>query len=101
MRSDLRLLLGETVKRAEAPDQFAAIDSDDATVRKAIAQDRQCQFVGGIGEGRNEYDVVCDVKVGVTRGQSHSVTHNFCRHRQRDDVELGARAARTKAGQAL
>ena len=34
--SNRRLLLSQAMKGAEAPDQFAAIDSDDAAVRKTF-----------------------------------------------------------------
>jgi hypothetical protein len=37
---DCRLLLGEAVKCAQPPDQFAAIDPDDAATWKKVAQDR-------------------------------------------------------------
>jgi hypothetical protein len=36
---DRRLLLRQAVKRAQPPDQFAAVDADHASIRKTVAQD--------------------------------------------------------------
>ncbi len=59
------LLLRHAVERAESPDQFDAVDSDDPSVRKALGQGTQRDAVVRIVERRNQNHVVGDVEIRV------------------------------------
>ncbi len=73
------------MKCAKAPNQFAAIDPDDVTIRKTFAQDRECGFIGRIGERRRKHAGICDVEVRIASRQPQAFAHDLLRHWQRND----------------
>ena len=73
MNADLgriRLLLGDAVDGSHAPDEWLAIDRDYTAVRKNLLHSFKCAAVVAMAEHGKKNDVVCDVEVCVTGGQT-------------------------------
>src|SRR5213075_302082 len=68
LRSNAGLLLGEAMEGAEAPNQFGAIDGNDAARGEKFSERRFRDRVVRIVEGRKEDGFVCDVEVRVAGG---------------------------------
>ena len=68
-KSHRRLLLRQAMKCAQSPNQFAAINPDNAAIRETFAKDRQCSVIGRVGERWHQHAGVCDVEVRIRSRQ--------------------------------
>ncbi len=65
------------MQRSGSVDDIAAIDSDNSPFGKYAPQRSQCHFVVVVLKGRNQDDVICDVKIHVAGRESSSRTANM------------------------
>src|SRR6266571_1695846 len=84
------LLLGQTVKGAQPPDQLHGVDSHDRPVPEELGENAQRDAVGGVVEGRDEDGGVGDVEICVAGREAPAVEHE--RRRHRETHHLGPRA---------
>lgn len=68
-----RLLLRQTMQRAEAPDQIHGVNADDGAVAEQFAQNAERDAVVWVVERRHDDGGVADIKIRVARGQTNSV----------------------------
>src|SRR6267378_8331313 len=86
-RGKSRLLLRETVERAEAPDEITGVDSYDGTVWEAFPEDAERHAILRIVEGGDEHGGIRDVEIRVARRQARAVEIQRRGHGQIDDVD--------------
>src|SRR5262249_9168235 len=84
------LLLGHAVDGAKAPDEVAAVDADNFTIRKEAGDDVERDAIVGIVESGNENEIVGDVKVSVAGGQALSAKDDGAGKWKLNDLELAA-----------
>src|ERR1017187_6801706 len=93
-RRSCRLLLGEAMEGAEAPDEVDGVDADDFAGGKAGGDDVEGVAILRIIEGGDEDERVGDVEVGVAGGEALAGKVDRRGHGKLDDLErLAAKAA--------
>jgi hypothetical protein len=85
-----RLLLGHAMDGAEAPDEVAAVNANDFTRGKKPGDGVEGHAVIGIVEGRNQDQIVGDIKIGVAGGEALSAKDHRAGKRQVNDPQLAA-----------
>src|SRR5260370_1879747 len=83
-----RLLLRHAMNGAQPPDEVAAVDAGDFAAWKEIGKSVERHAVVGIVEGRNQNQIVGDVKIGVAGGQPPALEDDGAGKRQGNDPEL-------------
>ena|ERR671927_549334 len=93
IRGDPRLLLGDAVDGAHAPDKWFAIDRHYLTSREESLKRVDSTLIVCVTKHRREHDVVGDVKVCIACRQTFEIAGRGAaaadnsRHRQRYDLE--------------
>src|SRR5687767_579926 len=83
-----RLLLGETVKSPQSPDEIDAVDADDLTISRTFCEDAERFAIAPVVEGRHEQDTITHVEVGVARWKAHAVHHHGPREGKTDHAKV-------------
>jgi len=81
-----RLLLGQAMEGAEAPDEVHGVNADDRAIGKQFRQRAKRDAVFRIVEGRDQHCRVGDIKVGVAGRQALAVEAERRRHRERNHL---------------
>src|ERR1035441_9783239 len=93
-RRSCRLLLGEAMEGAEAPDEVDGVDADGFAGGKAGGDDVERVAILRIIEGGDEDERVGNVEVGVAGGEALAGKDNRRGHGKLDDLEgLAAQVA--------
>ena len=82
-----RLLLGEAVEGAEAPDEIDGVDADDVAGGEAGGEGVEGVAVVWVVEGGDEDALVGDVEVGVAGWQALALEDDRGGHGEFDDME--------------
>ena len=83
---DRRLLLGHAVDSAQPPNKVSAIYADDLTVWEQAVENVQSNPIVGVIESWDQNQIVGNVEVGITCGETPSFENNRPRHGQLNDV---------------
>jgi putative salt-induced outer membrane protein YdiY len=75
-----RLLLRETVQRAETPDQIHGVNADDGAVAEQFTQNAERDAVVRVVERRHDNSGVANVKIRVACRQSLAIKIKWQRH---------------------
>jgi hypothetical protein len=83
----LRLLLGEAMKRTQTPDEFRAVNRHNRSGREGSLDRFDRRSIVRVGVGWNKDDLVRYVKIGVTRREDQIFALHLASRRQLYNLE--------------
>ena len=81
------MLLRQTVKGPQAPDEVDGVDADDFAAGKAVGNDVERVTVVGVIEGRHQHESVGDVEVRVAGRETLTLEDDRRGHGQFANIE--------------
>ena len=87
MRSDHRLLLGETVQGSKPPHEVDTVDTDHLPIRKQSGQNGKRDTIVRIVESGDQNHTIADVEVCIAGWEALSIKDQGLGHRQENHLE--------------